>query len=161
MVGDGWQDHGFHSIELSLTLNNTKNLDCTSPVSLLYWRRILTSYLSILKGEFSINTARNCVCWLKKSCLLTYKMFTLLKLYCISCWWEMLEKFKKKSLLKLYLHFFLIFFLPTKNSDVFLEHFKLAIKWSPCDPNLNAVAFDGAEIIPTFLGSHLTKVIKV
>lgn len=87
-----------------------------------------------------------------KSCLLTFKNVYSSELYCISYWWEMLEKLKEITIEIVITLFFnsclvwrgeeKIIKKKTRKGGVFLEHFELAIKWSPVNQITVTVAFD-------------------
>lgn len=140
MKGDGWQDHGFHTtVVLNFNNNNHNNKtspDCTSPVSMLYWRRKLTSYLVHVKRRVQHKYSKKNVYVGWKKLFAYFKNVYSSEPYCISCWWDMLEKLKEITIeivSTLFLNSCLVWRGGRKKTKggVFLEHFKLAIKWSP------------------------------
>lgn len=139
MKGDGWQDHGFHTtvvLNFNNNHNNKTSPDCTSPVSMLYWRRKLTSYLVHVKRRVQHKYSKKNVYvgWKKlfayfKKCLL---FWTVLYILLMRYAWEV----KRNHYWNCKYTFFKL--LPSleggkekTKGGVFLEHFKLAIKWSP------------------------------
>lgn len=88
---DGWMDGRTTAPELSLTSAAAKAAWLVPVLCPRCTEEEKLHNLSMFKGEFSINTARNCVCWLKKLSASFYKcllFWTVLYILLMRYAWE-------------------------------------------------------------------------